>query len=81
MDGRPVAGRVWPNVPYEQKDEAKAAGARWDGERGRWWTGPGTAASRDGRWVPPPPAWPDPLPGEDRGFAGALSIDLVPSTV
>lgn len=78
MERRQVAGRVWLNVPYGQKDEAKAAGARWDGERGRWWTSPGSVASRDVRWVPPVSVWPDPLPGEDRGFGSGLSIDLVP---
>jgi hypothetical protein len=80
MDRGPGADRVWLNVPYEEKDEAKAAGARWDGERGRWWAPEGSAASGDGRWVPLVPGWPDPLPGEDRSFAPGLSIDLVPSS-
>ena len=73
-----MTGRVWLNVSHGQKDDAKAVGARWDGERGRWWAPEGSGASRDARWVPPVSVWPDPLPGEDRGFASGLSIDLVP---
>lgn len=57
-----------------------AAGARWDGERDRWWAPEGSAASGEARWVPLAPGWPDPLPGEDRGFGSDLWIDLVPVT-
>ena len=33
------AGRVYLRCPYAQKDRAKAAlGARWDPEKGMWWT-------------------------------------------
>lgn len=55
------------------QDDAKAAGARWDGERGRWWAPEGSGASRDARWVPPVSVWPDPLPGGRRRGARHLS--------
>jgi ribonuclease HI len=30
--------RVYLNVPFEHKDDAKAHGARWDPKKKRWWT-------------------------------------------
>lgn len=35
-------GATYLNVPYSDKDEAKAAGARWDAERKRWYAPAGT---------------------------------------
>ena len=29
--------KVWLDVPFEEKDEAKALGARWDGMRRLWY--------------------------------------------
>ncbi len=29
--------RVWLDVPYEEKDAAKAGGARWDPQALRWY--------------------------------------------
>jgi hypothetical protein len=70
--------RAWLDVPFGEKDRAKACGARWDPEARRWY------ASRTGipalaRWAALPPL-PDPLPGEDRTFGSGLFVDLVPST-
>lgn len=30
-------GRAWLDVPYSDKDHAKALGARWDGAARRWY--------------------------------------------
>ena len=76
---RPVrAARVYLDVPYPEKDAAKAAGARWDPVARRWYDPrPPTAALR--RWAALPDV-PDLLPGEDRGFGAGLFVDLVPAS-
>lgn len=35
-DKQAKAERTYLNVPYEQKDKAKAAGAKWDSEKKKW---------------------------------------------
>lgn len=70
--------RHWLDVPYAEKDEAKAAGARWDSGARRWFAlRPGVPELR--RWAPVPPL-PELLPGEDRSFGSGLFVDLVPSS-
>lgn len=68
-------GRVWLDVPYAEKDEAKAAGARWDAAARRWFA-PRAEMPGMERWA----AIPDVLPGEDRSFGAGLFVDLVPSS-
>lgn len=70
--------RIWLDVPYRDKDEAKACGARWDPSEKRWY------APREGMtalqtWAAKPQV-PDLLPGEDRSFGAGLFVDLVPSS-
>ncbi|MGI5353510.1 DUF5710 domain-containing protein [Streptomyces sp. CA-250714] len=70
--------RVWLDVPFAEKDEAKAQGARWDPAARRWF------APRQGmpgleRWAALPDI-PALLPGEDRAFGSGLFVDLVPSS-
>lgn len=73
-----MAGRIWLDVPYKEKDPAKAAGARWDGVAERWYAPrPGMAALD--RWAALPDV-PDLLPGEDRSFGSGLFVDLVPTS-
>ncbi|MEF3112339.1 DUF5710 domain-containing protein [Streptomyces chrestomyceticus] len=68
--------RVWLDVPFAEKDEAKKGGARWDPAAKRWYAPrAGTAALR--RWAAAPDV-PDLLPGEDRGLGSGLFVDLVP---
>lgn len=70
--------RLWLDVPYSEKDEAKALGARWDAAAGRWYAPrPGMTALE--RWAAAPEV-PDLLPGEDRSFGSGLFVDLVPSS-
>ncbi|MHB1885126.1 MAG: DUF5710 domain-containing protein [Acidimicrobiales bacterium] len=65
------------DVPIKEKDEAKAAGARWRPDLKSWTVGHPDHPARS-RWPEP---LPDLLPGEDRSFAGnELFVDLVPST-
>ena len=62
-------------MPYSQKDEAKAAGARWDPQAKRWFAPhPGTPGLA--RWTP----LPELLPGEDRTFGSGLFADLIPAS-
>ncbi|QWF80078.1 DUF5710 domain-containing protein [Amycolatopsis sp. CA-230715] len=70
--------RTWLDVPFPEKDEAKALGARWDPAAKRWYAPrPGMAGLA--RWAARPDV-PDLLPGEDRAFGSGLFVDLVPSS-
>ncbi|MFI0219107.1 DUF5710 domain-containing protein [Streptomyces lydicus] len=70
--------RIWLDVPYAEKDEAKQAGARWDPVAKRWY------APRKGMTALDPWAAaadvPDLLPGEERALGQGLFVDLVPSS-
>lgn len=46
--------RVYLAVPYEEKEEAKALGARWDKGAGSWYAPPGTDLSQLEPWIPKP---------------------------
>jgi len=70
--------RIWLDVPYADKDQAKAAGARWDPGARRWFAPrPGMAVLE--AWAPRPEL-PALLPGEDRSAGSGLFVDLVPSS-
>ncbi|MGL5824010.1 MAG: DUF5710 domain-containing protein [Nocardioides sp.] len=71
-----MADRVWLDVPYAEKDDAKAAGARWDPQARRWFA-PRPGVGDLARWAALP-ALPTLLPGEDRNFGTGLFVDLVP---
>ena len=47
----PAAVRFYLNVPIEEKDTAKALGARWDGEHKKWWCHP-TDKEKCRKWWP-----------------------------
>ncbi|GAA4918828.1 DUF5710 domain-containing protein [Streptomonospora salina] len=73
-----MAERIWLDVPYNEKDQAKAAGARWDPHAKRWYAPrPGIGALHP--WAARP-AIPALLPGEDRSFGAGLFVDVVPSS-
>jgi Domain of unknown function (DUF5710) len=67
--------RSWLDVPFGDKDEAKAAGARWDPQARRWYA-PQPGMDCLSGWTP----LPDLLPGEDRAYAEGLFVDLIPQT-
>jgi hypothetical protein len=67
--------RTWLDVPFADKDPAKAAGARWDPAARRWYA-PRPGVPGLGRWA----ALPDLLPGEDRSYGEGLFVDLIPQT-
>ena len=70
--------RGWLDVPYGEKDQAKSAGARWDGPAKRWYDPhPPSAALR--RWGALPDL-PELLPGEARTFGVGLFVDLIPAS-
>lgn len=70
--------RLWLDVPYREKDEAKALGARWDPAAKRWYA-PVNGMAGLQRWAALPDV-PDLLPGEDRTFGSGLFVDLVPTS-
>ena len=73
---RPQTARAWLDVPYDEKDAAKALGARWDQQAKRWYDPRPPSAGLD-RWAQLPDV-PDLLPGEDRAFGSGLFVDMVP---
>lgn len=40
------------NVPYAEKDEARALGARWNPGKKRWYAPPGVALDAFQKWMP-----------------------------
>jgi len=71
--------RVWLDVPFVEKDKAKALGARWDRVQRRWYDPHPGSTSGLKRWAARPPV-PVLLPGEDRSFGSGLFVDPVPSS-
>lgn len=49
-----VTERRWLDVPYREKDIAKARGARWDPEARRWYAPPDADLVRYAPWLPVP---------------------------
>lgn len=43
---------IFLDVPYSQKDDAKALGARWDAESRRWYVPKGALATPFAYWMP-----------------------------
>jgi Domain of unknown function (DUF5710) len=68
------AGRIWLDVPYEDKAIVKRLGGRWEPSAARWYALPGVTGIEP--WLPLPPV----LPGEDRTFGSGLFVDMIPST-
>jgi hypothetical protein len=73
-----VMDRIWLDVPFAEKDEAKELGARWSPDAKRWFA-PRPGMTRLERWAALPDV-PDLLPGEDRTLGSGLFVDLVPAT-
>lgn len=44
---------MYLKVPFAEKDEAKALGARWNNERKSWYVPDGKDAAPFARWLPP----------------------------
>jgi Domain of unknown function (DUF5710) len=73
-----LVARCWLDVPFADKDAARAAGARWDPAARRWYAPrPGMAALA--RWAARSEL-PALLPGEDRAYGSGLFVDPVPQT-
>lgn len=78
---RPTTGqatRAYLDVPFAEKDAAKALGARWDQTARRWYDPRPPSPGLD-RWAARLEV-PELLPGEDRTFGAGLFVDLVPRT-
>jgi hypothetical protein len=75
---RPTSARTYLDVPYSDKDQAKALGARWDNTARRWYD-PQPPKPALARWAARPDI-PEQIPGEDRTFGSGLFVDLVPRT-
>lgn len=73
-----ATSRIWLDVPFSEKDEAKRSGARWDSKARRWYA-PRAGIGELDRWAAAPDI-PDVLPGEDRSLGEGLFVDLIPNT-
>lgn len=51
-DGNSQQARQYLAVPYEQRREAKAAGALWDKAAKSWYAGPGANMTKLEKWLP-----------------------------
>ena len=49
----PELSRVYINVPYSEKDEAKVLGAKWDKQEKSWFLKPGTDQAPFKKWLVP----------------------------
>jgi len=47
--------RIDLNVPYAEKEAAKALGAKWDAPRRTWYVPNDLASDAFSRWLPQPP--------------------------
>jgi putative DNA primase/helicase len=52
VDQSSQSSKIWIDVPYPQKDEAKALGARWDRQEQSWYVPAGVAPAPFARWTP-----------------------------
>jgi DNA-binding transcriptional MerR regulator len=48
----PPSGRVNLSVPYEENEEVKQLGAKWDGEKKTWYVPAGIDPGAFSRWLP-----------------------------
>ena len=60
------------HVPYREKDEAKALGARWDAARRMWYAPRGSDLARFRRWAFPR----RPRCRVNNGFGGVGSVGM-----
>jgi len=74
--GGPQAGHAYLDVPFAEKDKAKALGARWDPQARRWYDPRPPTTGLD-QWATRSDV-PDLLPGEDREFGSGLFVDMIP---
>ena len=44
------SSKTYLNVPYAEKDQAKALGAKWDASIKKWYTPAGVDISQFGKW-------------------------------
>src|SRR5262249_7066347 len=46
----PRGERIYLAVPYEERDQAKAIGAKWDAVKKAWYVGPGVEPEKIAKW-------------------------------
>lgn len=62
-----MKSRTYLTVPFAQKDEAKALGARWDPARKRWYVPEGVDTAAFQRWGPDSSDAPESASGASAG--------------
>lgn len=71
--------KLYLDVPYAQKDQAKALGARWDASRKKWYIPGGVDSTPFAKWQPEALGRDDDLPGPRRIGAGSSPYAKSPS--
>lgn len=64
--------KTYLKVPYREKDVAKAAGAKWDGNEKAWYAPEGTPINTIAAWLPSPEPNPSPVLPPQEEFAQAI---------
>ena len=78
LEGQAVSDITWLDVPFDEKDEAKALGAVWSREDQRWYA-PSSKVSALTKWLPDGDVATT-FPGEDLNWGSGLFVDLIPRT-
>lgn len=68
----PSKRRVYLDVPYAEKDQAKAAGAKWDRREKKWYVLQGMGHESIGKWMPKEDVKREPNVSPTEEFADAL---------
>lgn len=68
-------------VPYAEKDEAKALGARWNAARKAWYVPDGTEAAPFERWLTKDDGAQSPVPAAGKGSAAKVDSYVGKPTV
>jgi antirestriction protein ArdC/phage/plasmid primase-like uncharacterized protein len=72
QERRPAQEKTYLAVPYEQREEAKQAGAKWDRQEKLWFAPEGTDMTGLARWVPEKEPAPAPGMPPEQEFAEVL---------
>lgn len=68
----PPKRRIYLDVPYAEKDQAKAGGAKWDRREKKWYVLEGMGHESITKWMPSAEARPAPTVSPTEEFAAAL---------
>ncbi len=71
-----TGSKIYLNVPYNQKDAAKALGAKWDAANKKWYVPAGKDVTLFGQWQPQSVTLEPPLKSANQPKSGAASSNI-----